>query len=114
VKKDDPERLKARANREKAHEWLEILCHGIADQLKDAYDAESVRNLIERRINGSLILAVEASEAADKAYEPFRAYRRIRSSRVVKNRPNPGASRRTPEGRPQKTATKPKRGVAKT
>ena len=112
MKKDDPKYLKAREDREKANTWLEILCHGIADRLKDAYDAETVGDLIDGPINIDLRAAVHAREAADKAYEPYRMRRRFRRIANSK-RPKSPVALKVSTGRPQKTATKTKRGVAK-
>lgn len=91
-KKDDPVQDKSRAERNRCRTWLEILCQGIGRQLttiscRDAHDA---RELIER-VNTELLAAVEASEAADKAYEPYwqRRIRPMRPRRTISRNPKP-------------------------
>jgi hypothetical protein len=88
MKRDDPKREAARQAREVAQLNLEILCQGIGRSLTESncrHELENVRYLIERA-NTDLLKAVEAKEAADKAYEPYwaRRYRRYRPARKSK------------------------------
>ena len=73
MKRDDPKREAARLAREEAEINLEILCAGFGRCLAESnyrHELENIRNLI-KRINTDLLSAVEAKEAADKAYEPY-------------------------------------------
>jgi len=69
-RKEDPEKIKARAERDRARMWLEILKKGIADQIVEAYNPDELRMAIDR-VNGELVEALIAREKAETAYEPY-------------------------------------------
>ncbi len=74
-KTDDPKRVQLRAELDQANTWLRILCKGIGRILADKYvDHEDVRPIIDR-INSELLPAVEAVEACQRAFEPYRLKR---------------------------------------
>jgi hypothetical protein len=72
MKNDDPEREAARQACDDAEFNLEILARGIGRALAEELggDYDRVRYLI-KRVNTDLLKAVEAAEAADKAYRPY-------------------------------------------
>ena len=78
MRRTDPVRKRLREARRQTAQWLQIVSRGIGDCLKgECYNTDEVRGLIER-VNGELVLAVEAAERAEKAYEPYWGSRRRR------------------------------------
>jgi hypothetical protein len=77
MKRDDPVRLRLRAQRERAQLWLDILRRGIGKEMADGYRScpEDVRALMER-VNSELSDAADAVEQAEKAYSPYWGRRR--------------------------------------
>ena len=97
MRRTDPVRKRLREARRQTAQWLQIVSRGIGDCLKsECYNTDEVRGLIER-VNGELVLAVEAAEAAEKAYEPYW-----------------GSRRRRVAVKPRKKARHPKKVVKKT
>jgi hypothetical protein len=86
MRQNDPIREAARAARDQAQLNLDILCRGIGQSLVETgrfAGDDNVRMLIDR-VNTDLAKALEAKEAADKAYEPFWGRRRLRRSAARK------------------------------
>ena len=80
MRREDPKRVAAQKKRDRADAWLEVLCNGIGLAFQNSdrrYYPETVRLIIER-VNGELSEAVDAAEAARKAYEPYWPSRRRR------------------------------------
>lgn len=77
MRRDDPKRLKLRAERERAEAWLDVLCKGFGHSLADGYGwrTDELRPLIEL-IQAQMIPAIEDVEAAEKAYAPYWRRRR--------------------------------------
>jgi hypothetical protein len=82
-RKEDPKKIRAQQERDRAQTWLEVLCKGIGHALAD----ENCRRypdeirLLVTRINGELTEAIENAERANKAYEPYWKRRFPRSVR---------------------------------
>jgi hypothetical protein len=76
-RKEDPKRTEALENRTRAQIWLDILRYGIAESLKRGYgyNEEDMPAILDFA-NDVLPKAVADIKAAEKAYEPYYAYRR--------------------------------------
>lgn len=85
MKRDDPIRLKLRAEREDAQVRLNILSLGIGHALIKSYD-ESETRLILDYANKELPHAIKACEKADEAYRPYWSRRRVRVHRPPKRK----------------------------
>ena len=79
MRRPDPVREQKQAERQKAHMNLQVLLNGIGSTMKQMcwHDADEIRMLVEK-INTELVPAVDAAEAAEKAYEPYWGRRRRR------------------------------------
>ena len=75
-RKEDPKREKAHANRVRAEVWLQILRNGIGDVLKTGFRTDEDLRPILEFANSELLKAADASEEAEKAYEPYWRRRR--------------------------------------
>ena len=86
-KEEDPRKTKLRAERERANLWLQVLLNGIGKTMQDEYrsEAEYARPIVDI-VNGPFVDAIKASEAAEKAYEPYwrRRIYRYRPKRLAK------------------------------
>ena len=89
MKRDDPELLKARAERQRAQIWLDVVRKGIGQAMLDACYIDSSVDFahITSMVNGELRRAVEAVAKAEEAYAPYRKFRTRR--RRVATIPNP-------------------------
>jgi len=72
-RKDAPKREAARAERERAGMWLDVLFQGVSKKLDDMAfrDTESLQPLLDI-VNGPLTDAMKKSQAAEEAYRPYR------------------------------------------
>jgi len=83
-RKEDPKREKVYADRVRAEVWLQILREGIGRTLQNGFHAnEDIRPILEFA-NDELLKAAEASDAAEKAYEPYWRKRRPQIYRARK------------------------------
>jgi hypothetical protein len=89
TRRDDPKRLKAQQEREKARVRLNVVLQGVGhafcDEARERFSSDSVVEIITI-VNTDLIRAVNRMDAAEKAYEPFWGRRRRRVS-VLKRPP---------------------------
>ena len=81
--KENPERIKAQAKRNRARTWLKIISSGIAEALKESVWPEDIREVV-KVVNGELLEAIIAAEEAEEAYKPWRRLRRVR---IIRGRP---------------------------
>ena len=80
IKRDDPRRLAARAAMDKASDYLRVLVSGFSSVMEQrCYNTEEIRDLLVL-MNEVIPPAIATAEKAEKAYEPFRLYRRSRVS----------------------------------
>lgn len=79
VSRNDPKRLKARAERDKASTRVEILLAGVSKMLDRGYftDMEELQPILDM-MNGDVVEAMKVYEAATEAYRPFMWRRRVR------------------------------------
>ena len=79
-RRDDEKEAAAREERDRAEVWVDILTHGIAKVLQDRDCCEPTKRIrrVLDRVERDLLPALEAADQAERNYEPFRTYRRLR------------------------------------
>lgn len=78
-RKEDPKRIAARKERDRAGTWLEVVCKGTAEFLKEISwrYPEDLRESLEYPLS-RLDEAIDEAEHAWKAFEPYWRYTRRR------------------------------------